>query len=57
LLPKGISAPAITPPTSNATVKTAMANIYLAPGIAAGNPPVSQLPVGSQVTLYEERVV
>jgi hypothetical protein len=57
LLPKKISAPANSPPTAKATVKTTMANIYAAPGISAGNPPVSQKAVGSDLTIYEQKDV
>jgi hypothetical protein len=46
---------ALPPPVSKqGTVKTAMANIYAAPGITAGNPPVSQKAAGTEVNLYEE---
>ena len=49
--------PQIKPPTSKATVKATMANIYAVPGISAGNPPVSQKAVGTDLDLYEQKDV
>jgi uncharacterized protein YgiM (DUF1202 family) len=62
---RGVELQAATPPppppppggVRYGVVTAALLNVRARPGVSPDNPPISQLPSGAQVTIYEERLV
>lgn len=61
---RGVELQAATPPpppppgdVRYGVVTAALLNVRARPGVAPDNPPIAQLPNGTQVTIYEERLV